>query len=82
MCCFSHHLGILEPQNTVKQGKCENHKSTLFTPLTGGVVGGVSIVIVAISFFCSVCGPDAGETNSMENVILIPFLRAPIASKD
>ena len=35
-CCFSQHLVILEPQSTVKQGKRENDKSTLFYPPTGG----------------------------------------------
>ena len=29
-CCVSQHLGILRPQNNVKQGKTQNDKSTLF----------------------------------------------------
>ena len=34
---FSQHLGSLEPQNTAKQGKRENDKSTLFyRPTRGG----------------------------------------------
>ena len=30
--CFSQHLGILGPPNTVKQGKAQSDKSTLFCP--------------------------------------------------
>ena len=78
-CCFSQHLGILQPQNTVKQGKRENDKSTLFYPPTMTPFACALILVCLYSGFWSF-GFGRNRQNSGESSRpLTPILLKSIA---